>query len=605
MGWMNETLGWWQMRMLWVLGSALVSLQPVAAQDPGAPASSPVRQSLAPSQSPASSPVRQSPAPSTARQSMAPAARYPGDTWMQYADVTEAGFSPEGLARARRFWERRGSAAFLAVSGGAVVASWGDVDRRFMIHSMRKSLLSALYGVFGDEIDLGLTLAELGIDELSPLTEEEKQARVVDLLESRSGVYLPAAAEASEMSTSRPERGSHPPGTYWWYNNWDFNVAGTVFRSLTGEDIFEAFGETIAGPIGMQDFRVTDGFYHYEEGKSIHPAYVLRMSTRDLARFGLLFARGGKWKSQQVIPRSWVDESTEAHSEIDLGKEYGTGYGYMWWVEDSVGFAARGYGGHVLAIYPDLDLVMVVRADTYHDHFVSNRAIARLFELVIGAGGGERSEAPRLIPLPPSPRHVASTVALSPERLARYAGEVRTESGRAVKISLSGGVLTIDYGLGLYRLFPESETRFRMEDSEDPVVFDLDSDGRVSGVWTEELAYLEAAAAVQRGEPLVAVSRVERAAERFPESARLHYNLARALAGTGSADEAMDQLGTALALEPDYPAASNLLLRLRLRRYGWFVGGAGVLLMVLVWVGVRRVRRNGAGPERAESLPSV
>jgi CubicO group peptidase (beta-lactamase class C family) len=245
---------------------------------------------------------------------------------MQYADVADAGFSAQALDRARRFFENRDGAAFLAVSHGAVVAAWGDVDRRFLAHSMRKSLLSALYGVLGDDIDLDLTLERLGIDDLSPLTDAEKQARVVDLLASRSGVYHPAAAEPREMSGSRPERGSHPPGTHWWYNNWDFNAAGTIFRQLTGRDIFEAFGEGIAEPLGMQDYHPIDGWYDSEPEKSLHPAYSLRISTRDLARLGLLYARGGNWRGEQIVPRRWVVDSTSAHSDIDVAEEYGTGY---------------------------------------------------------------------------------------------------------------------------------------------------------------------------------------------------------------------------------------------------------------------------------------
>jgi CubicO group peptidase (beta-lactamase class C family) len=511
---------------------------------------------------------------------------------MQYADVADAGFSPSALADARRFWEKRGAAAFLAVSGGAVVASWGDVGRRFMIHSIRKSLLSALYGVFRDEIDLTLTLGELEIDDVSALTDQEKQARVVQLLQSRSGVYHPAAAEPMEMSADRPDRGDHLPGTRWWYNNWDFNVAGTVFRQLTGADIFEAFAETIAEPIGMQDYRVTDGFYHYERDKSFHPAYSFRMSTRDLARLGLLFAREGRWRNDHILPRSWVAESTQPHSEIDVGEEYGTGYGYMWWIEGTRGFTARGYGGHVLAVYPGLDLVMVIRADTFNDRYVSNRAIARLFDMVIRAGGGERSEAPRLYPLPTNPARVVPTVALSSEQLARYTFEMILESGRTVRVAPSGGVLTIDYGLGHYRLLPESETRLRMEDAEHPVVFELDAGGRLIDVWTEQLAYLEAAAAARRGEPEVAVAWVTGAAEKFPESARAHYNLARALSGIGETGDAMEHLRLALDIDPDYRAASHFMRSLQFRRYAWLVGLTGVFLVVVVWVA--RLRRNGA-----------
>ena len=520
--------------------------------------------------------------------------RYPGNGWMRYADVSEAGFSSEGLERARRFWKNRGAAAFLAVSRGAVVASWGDVDRRFLSHSMRKSFLSALYGAFSDDIDLDLTLAELEIDDVSGLTEQERQAHVVDLIRSRSGVYHPAAAEPNEMSGSRPDRGSHRPGTHWWYNNWDFNVAGTVFERLTGEGIFEAFDSTIAKPIGMQDYRVMDGSYHYEPDKSVHPAYVFRMSTRDLARLGLLLSRGGRWESQQVVPQGWVAESTRSHSEIDLGDDYGTGYGYMWWVEGTQGFAARGYGGHALVVYPDIDLVMVIRADTYHDRFVSNRAIARLFGMVAEAGGAETSEDPRLVPVLSSPTESVATIELSAEQRTRYVGEIKLESGRAVSIASSDGGLTIDYGLGVYRLFPESDTRFRMEDSQDPVIFDLDSDGRVTSVFSEQLAYLEAAAAVQRRSPQTAVDWVVKAAEAFPESPRVHYSLAQAFSGTGRPDEALDQLRIALNLDPDYDDAERMLRGLQIRRYAWLIGA---FAMVAVWWFVRRMlRRSGQIP---------
>lgn len=59
------------------------------------------------------------------------------------------------------------SSAFLVVADGAVVAAWGEVGRRFMCHSVRKSFLSALYGIYWDrgQIELDKTLADLGIDD--------------------------------------------------------------------------------------------------------------------------------------------------------------------------------------------------------------------------------------------------------------------------------------------------------------------------------------------------------------------------------------------------------------------------------------------------------
>ena len=58
------------------------------------------------------------------------------------------------------------------------------------------------------------------------------------------------------MRDGRPKRGSHAPGTFWYYNNWDFNVLGTVFRQLTGADIFVPIRvkASIAGSLLFQPF---------------------------------------------------------------------------------------------------------------------------------------------------------------------------------------------------------------------------------------------------------------------------------------------------------------------------------------------------------------
>src|SRR5690349_9428095 len=95
------------------------------------------------------------------------------------------------LDEAWAYAEKIQSAAIMVVEGGRVVASWGDLERRFMCHSIRKSFLSALYGIHVAEgrIDLGSSLAELGIDDAEGLSGREKSATILDLLSARSGIY--------------------------------------------------------------------------------------------------------------------------------------------------------------------------------------------------------------------------------------------------------------------------------------------------------------------------------------------------------------------------------------------------------------------------------
>ena len=92
------------------------------------------------------------------------------------------------------------------------------------------------------------TLQDLDIDDNEPsLTQEEKQARVIDLLRARSGVYHPALYESPGMSARKPKRSSHPPRSFWYYNNWDLNALGSIFEKATKSPIFQEFKEQIAG----------------------------------------------------------------------------------------------------------------------------------------------------------------------------------------------------------------------------------------------------------------------------------------------------------------------------------------------------------------------
>ncbi|HWI18697.1 MAG TPA: serine hydrolase [Vicinamibacterales bacterium] len=299
---------------------------------------------------------------------------FPREAWQPAASIEDLGWSPAGIAAIEKRVAAIGSAAFMIVTSGRVVTARGETARTFWSHSVRKSLLSALIGQAAAEgkIDIGRTLAELGIDEKNtPLTNQERQARVVDLLQARSGVYLRAAAEVDAMRDARPARGSHPPGTFWYYNNWDFNVLGTIFRRTTGEDLFQAFEQRIARPIGMQDYRAKDGMYGLEEA-SEHEAFGFRLSARDLARFGLLYLHRGRWADRQLIPEAWVEASIRSYSTTGAQGSLASksGYGYMWWVQVNAeahpelrlpngSFTASGSGGQRLTVIPQIDTVVV------------------------------------------------------------------------------------------------------------------------------------------------------------------------------------------------------------------------------------------------------
>jgi CubicO group peptidase (beta-lactamase class C family) len=304
-----------------------------------------------------------------------PTSPEPEPDGLEYVSPEAVGWSSQKMEPAKQYAQQSGFAAVMAAYDGKVFFSWGETSRNFYVHSIRKPFLSALCGIHvsTNEIDLGLTLEQLGIDDIPPgLTEDEKQATVRELLQSRSGVYHEAAAEDSFMIATRPQRGSHSHGTFYYYNNWDFNAAGTIFRQETGLDIFEAFKSEIADPLHMQDFSTANCMYQYELSKSEHPAYVFRMSARDMLRFGVLYQKGGLWLGRHIISTSWITESTTTYSVVDSAS--GRGYGYMWdtipqgtqlaQLVGTTGYYHTGVGVHALIVLPELKLVIVERVNT-------------------------------------------------------------------------------------------------------------------------------------------------------------------------------------------------------------------------------------------------
>ncbi len=300
----------------------------------------------------------------------------PAEEW-ERVDPQQAGFDAGDLESLRQLVAAGNTQSMVVVRGGRVAFSYGDVARTdgTYIASVRKSLLAMLYGAWVEQgvIRLDATLAELGIDDVQGLTDVEKSATVRDLVTSRSGIYHPAS-NSSGVTEDDPARGSQVPGTFYWYNNWDFNAAGGVFEQLSGRSIYIAFDDQLAKPLSLQDY---DLAAHLAEGKSgdleqsRFPAYHFFLSTRDLARLGLLMQRGGQWQGRPVLPQGWAAESVSlvtpnAEMNPERFRETGFGFGYMWWVFDPKrfpkayrdGYAARGHFGQYIVVLPGLDIVI-------------------------------------------------------------------------------------------------------------------------------------------------------------------------------------------------------------------------------------------------------
>ena len=268
------------------------------------------------------------------------------------------------LALDYAFAPNRNTQSVVIVRHGVIVAEqYADgKDRTSLVTSWSsgKSVTSALIGIaidkefiksVDDKVCEYITEWNCNLRNLMPLIS------IRDLLEMRSGLSLRNGlsiyGDADDQLAYSLDRSAGESGTIFNYSNEDSMILSGVIETATGLTAREYGERELFSKIGM----ITD-WWSDKAGHTM--TYCCIDSTsRDFARFGLLYARDGKWQDSlyerldQVISKTWVDESTKLAEGL-------TDYGLHWWVFPSSGFiGALGLHSNDIWIHKSLDLVVV------------------------------------------------------------------------------------------------------------------------------------------------------------------------------------------------------------------------------------------------------
>jgi CubicO group peptidase (beta-lactamase class C family) len=450
---------------------------------------------------------------------------FPGDRWERETN----GLSSETLREVDGFVHTLATSGLMVVKNGRVIYEFGDVKRLSYLASSRKSVLSMLYGsyVASGKIRLDATLKDLDMSEVGGLLPIEERAKVIDLITARSGIYHPvtqgigllyelrfSACPGVSRPSAEPEpswappRGSKVPGTWWRYFNWDFNTAGAVFERMTGTNIFDALRDDFAIPIGMQDFDRTRQQQSGDQTRSQYPAYHMVLSTRDMARLGLLMLRQGTWRGRQIIPADWVRQSTSVRTPlVELNRNGSTeidrfGYGYLWWVWDGPlatgpyqgAYTSMGSYGQFITVLPAIDMVVAHKSCPPGD--VSQSDYFRLLDLLTQKQPASTAELAAWTQLrtkahPQPKEHIA--IKIDSKVYEAYVGQYimardpQLSGIVTLTIKCDGGALFRQVpGWFAQAIFPESETGFFNATEDEQLTFVKNRAGEVTGLIVEE-----------------------------------------------------------------------------------------------------------------------
>jgi CubicO group peptidase (beta-lactamase class C family) len=122
----------------------------------------------------------------------------------------------------------------------------------------------------------------------------------------------------------------------------------------------EPAAQPIATAVGHQAYDQVAGFGWSTDPQGLNLGFGdLKLTATDMTKLGQLYLDGGRWADRQLVPTDWVGSSTTA--QVPEGEP--AGYGYQWWISDPQGhpaFSARGLGGQLIEVVPDVRMVVVV-----------------------------------------------------------------------------------------------------------------------------------------------------------------------------------------------------------------------------------------------------
>ena len=170
----------------------------------------------------------------------------------------------------------------------------------------------------------------------------------------------------------------HEPGTYWYYSGGDVNLLGQFLERATTESVEDFARAHLFEPLGISDSR-----WRYINPDVIYASGELELRPRDLAKFGSLYLNDGRWNGTQVLSSAWVDASLHEQVSIPGRAADGDGYSYQWFTAtyEHAGHAVdavirTGWGGQALALFPDLDTLVVLTAGDYEQQSQVSELIA-------------------------------------------------------------------------------------------------------------------------------------------------------------------------------------------------------------------------------------
>ncbi|MEO9574455.1 MAG: serine hydrolase [Tateyamaria sp.] len=243
------------------------------------------------------------------------------------------------------------------------------IGRLVPIKSVSKTIVAALTGAAldrGEIPSLQSTLADLAPDLIPRGTDPRVGAITVEnLITMQAGLERTSGANyggwvssANWVANALSRPFVAEPGARMLYSTGSFHVLGAVLSEVSGDSLLSLASQRLGSPLGIEIPAWTrDPQGRYLGGNE------MALSLPAMVRFGEMYRQGGMWDGAQVLSPAWTAQSLRPATRSPFS---GMDYGYGWFLARSGGTnyaLARGYGGQIICIAPDLGLTVAITSD--------------------------------------------------------------------------------------------------------------------------------------------------------------------------------------------------------------------------------------------------
>lgn len=271
------------------------------------------------------------------------------------------------------FQDQSTQGAALFVKGRLVYEQYADgfnKDSLATSWSMAKSFYAALVGIAIDRGEIN-SLDDKVSQYLDYFQDDRREMTIRQLLNMSSGLEMPADEHEkmfftkNHLAYAKKVELETEPGERFEYNNVNSMLLADILFRATGVRADKLLEDRILKRIGMDNVTL------WKDPANNPLSYCcIDTTVRQYARFGLLFARGGKWQDQQIVPRTFIDQTFQLRrSDLADNIQIQRGYSLHWWIsryqQDAKIFSAKGKFGQRIFVDPENDMVFV-RVTKYH-----------------------------------------------------------------------------------------------------------------------------------------------------------------------------------------------------------------------------------------------